>query len=211
MRNLQVSLVGEPHDFAPQHAEPFPLAVLVAHVEEQLQPQADAEEWLVGGDMFSHRPIKPRPLELGNRVAESADAGQHEFFGSRKLGRRTHDLGVGPDFFKGLLHAPQIAHAVVDDLDHSTKTQASSRHALRLPADGEPRHPRPLSRKGRGEKLKMMFICAVRTNPSTLPPSPLAGEGLGVRGFLPRRAVGIGNRPTPGDTWRHGSVRAAQV
>src|SRR5258706_8953706 len=36
--------------FPAQDAQPFVLAVFIAHVEEELQPQADAQERLAGGD-----------------------------------------------------------------------------------------------------------------------------------------------------------------
>jgi hypothetical protein len=42
-------------------------------------------------------------------------------------------------------------------------------------AAGVPPHPRPLSRKGRGEKIGMKRLL-------TLLPSPLAGEGVGGEG-----------------------------
>ncbi|HXY32892.1 MAG TPA: c-type cytochrome domain-containing protein [Planctomycetaceae bacterium] len=51
--------------------------------------------------------------------------------------------------------------------------------------DGGPPHPQPLSRKGRGEKIfaRRDFVRPAPT-PRLFPPSPLAGEGLGVRGAL---------------------------
>ena len=69
--------------------------------------------------MLADRLVEPRPAQLGNRVAKGADAGQHEFFGARSssAGER-RSTGFGSEFFKGFLHAPQIAHAVVDDFDH---------------------------------------------------------------------------------------------
>jgi len=54
----------------------------------------------------------------------------------------------------------------------------------RLPrAPGTP-HPQPLSRKGRGGKTcgARPILYASVADANVLPPSPLAGEGLGVRG-----------------------------
>jgi pantoate--beta-alanine ligase len=45
-----------------------------------------------------------------------------------------------------------------------------------------PPHPQPLSHEGRGEKICTRLAFASSANVVTLPPSPLAGEGLGVRG-----------------------------
>ena len=49
VRHLQFGGHFEFHHFAGQDAQAFVRAVFVADVEQQLQPQADAKERLVGG------------------------------------------------------------------------------------------------------------------------------------------------------------------
>jgi hypothetical protein len=53
---------------------------------------------------------------------------------------------------------------------------------FQTPIAGAP-HPQPLSRKGRGEKTGVReSLWEVAPTLTLFPPSPLAGEGLGVRG-----------------------------
>ena len=107
----------EPHHLARQYAEPLMPAVLIAHVEEQLQPQTNAEERFARINGLQHRPVQLQPAQLGDGVLESAHARQHHFGGGGHFRRIAGHDGLVADLLEAFLHAPQVAHAVVDDGD----------------------------------------------------------------------------------------------
>ncbi len=98
-------------------------AVFIAHVEEQLQPQADAEEGFARFDGIEHWLDQVEPAQLGDGVFEGPHARQHDLGGGGHLGRIAGHHGLLADLLEGLLHAPQVAHAVVDDGDHDERGQ----------------------------------------------------------------------------------------
>ncbi len=93
-------------------------AEFLALREQQLQPQADAEERLTGCDGFPDRLDQPVLFQVGHAVGKGADARQDDMAGVRDRMAVTRDDGLVSDRFKGLLHAPEIPHAVVDDGNH---------------------------------------------------------------------------------------------
>ena len=93
-------------------------AVFVAHVEQQLQAQADAQEGLARIVDASTGRSSSQPPQLADGVLERADARQHKLRGGGHLGRIAGDEGLVADVLEGFLHAPQVAHAVVNDGDH---------------------------------------------------------------------------------------------
>ncbi len=92
-------------------------AVLVAAVEEELHPQADAQEGAVGGDPAPDRLHEPAPSQPFHRGPGRTDAGHHEGVGAGqvRLPVRQDDLGAGRA--QGLVDAHEVAGAVVDDGD----------------------------------------------------------------------------------------------
>ena len=68
-----------------QDAQPFVRAAFVADIEQQLQPQADAQKRLVGGDRVFDRADQIAPPQFGDGVFKRADAGQNDFIGRRDL------------------------------------------------------------------------------------------------------------------------------
>ena len=94
-------------------------AVLVARLEQHLQAQADPQKRPAGLDGRQHGPIKLAAAQLGNGVLEGPHARQDDLVGRGHHGRVAGDDGQMSDLLKSLLHAPQVAHAVVDDGDHS--------------------------------------------------------------------------------------------
>ena len=57
------------------------LAILEAHVEEELEAQADAQARLPARDGLLKRLAEASPAQLGHRVGECADARQHDLRG----------------------------------------------------------------------------------------------------------------------------------
>src|SRR5439155_16173897 len=83
--------------------------------EEQLQAEADAEKRPTTLDMPEDRLGEAGVVQLGDRVAKGADAGENEPGGVRDAGGITRDDGGVADALEALLHAPQVGHAVIDD------------------------------------------------------------------------------------------------
>ena len=104
------------------------LAVLVAGGEEELQPEADAEERLAGTDVLGDRLHEPGLAQPGDGVAEGADARQHELGGRAdalpQLTATCEDLG-------GRRGAVPQMH----DVDAAAHCRLDSRHRCRAVGD----------------------------------------------------------------------------
>ncbi len=105
-------------DFAGEDAETLVFAVFVTGIEQQLQAEADAEEWfsaVYGGEDGIDEVFA---AEFFNGVFEGPHAGQDDFIGGGDFGGFAGNDCLVADFFEAFLHAAEIAHAVVDDGDH---------------------------------------------------------------------------------------------
>src|SRR5262249_55432520 len=91
---------------------------LLALAEQQLESQADAEKRRLARDDVAHRRDEVVALEIFHARAERADAGQHDAVRAHDRADIAGDLRGVPETLERLLHAVEIAHAVVDDRDH---------------------------------------------------------------------------------------------
>ena len=106
-------------------------AVLVAAVEQELEPEADAEERPVGGEPRADRvgqavPVEPRHRRFGR--ADARDDRAHPRRAGASPSRATVDLGA--DGRERLVDADEVAGAVVDDRDAWPRRRASSEGPL---------------------------------------------------------------------------------
>ena len=120
--DLELGGVGEAGEIEPDHlagkdAEAGVFAVFVADVEEELEAQADAQEGASGADRVAYGVDEVLRAEVGDGVAEGAEAGEDDLLGTGDFVGLGDDLRGGADAFKCLLNAPQVAHAVVDNRD----------------------------------------------------------------------------------------------
>ena len=98
-------------------AAPAPVDLRAA-LEEKLQAHANAEKWPVGPDVRKNRLHQPAAADRSNRISEGTNSRQHE------MTRFGHDVWVVGDVgldahpLERLLHAAEVAAAVVDDRDH---------------------------------------------------------------------------------------------
>ena len=83
-----------------------------------MQPQADAQKRLARVDGLQHGLDQIEAAQFGRGILEGPHARQNHFRRGSHLGGIAGDDGLMADFLEGLLHAAQIAHAVVDDGDH---------------------------------------------------------------------------------------------
>ena len=118
VRQLQ-ALGAQRHDPAAQQAEALGAAELLGALEEQVHPQAQPDDRHARGRALAHERVEAAVAQPPHRLRQRADAGQHE-----AVGRREHlDVGgqqrLGADALEGLLDRAAVAHAVVDDPDHS--------------------------------------------------------------------------------------------
>ncbi len=107
---------GEADGPAGQHAQRRG-TVLVGAVEEELEAEADPEEWPPGGDPGPDRLDQAAPAEAVHRRPGRADAGHDQGVGAaQRFGVADHDR-LGPDHLEGPADADQVARAVVGDGD----------------------------------------------------------------------------------------------
>src|SRR5437867_187767 len=104
---------------ARDHVEALALSELLALGEEELVAETDPEE---GAPVVQAAPDglqQPEGLEGRHGVVERAIAGQHHRLRVADRQRVLGDDGAHAETIEGLLHAAQIAPAVVDDGDHT--------------------------------------------------------------------------------------------
>ena len=122
LRHLQalVRKVGlQRADFALHKAEAFVLTVLVALFKQQLHAKADAQQRLPFGFFFNDR-YKARRLQLGHGIGKSAHARQDEPVGFADGVRVGGDDRFQPQLLQAGLQAEQVAHAIIDNCDHTS-------------------------------------------------------------------------------------------
>src|SRR5262249_54437923 len=111
--------IAEPDNFALEKIQPAVLAVLVALGKKQLKPQANAQERLARSEMSDQRIDHAGFVQPGDGVAKRADSRQDHLAGVSDGIRVAGNLGYVPDLLQGLLDAPKIPHAVIDDNDRA--------------------------------------------------------------------------------------------
>src|SRR5262249_60396376 len=100
---------------AGENAETGDRPELLARLEQELHAEADAEERPPACDGMPDRLDQAEGGEVRHAGAEGADPRQYD---RRSIGDAigiAGDLGGVAEAFERLLHAPQVAHVVVDD------------------------------------------------------------------------------------------------
>ena len=87
---------------------------LVRRLQQQLQPQADAQKRPSAGDIIQQRLRQPARLQRRHRRRPRTHAGQNHPVGIRQLRRIRGYARRYPRFRHGARHAPQIARFVVN-------------------------------------------------------------------------------------------------
>ena len=108
------------------HVEPASLAELLARRKEELVPEADAEERPRAVERAAQGLDETARCEVRHRIVERAVAGQHDRVGVVDGARIFGHDGRNADALERLLHAAEIAAAVVDDRDHGAPTALPS-------------------------------------------------------------------------------------
>src|SRR5262249_50753277 len=118
-RHLAPRRRREADDAPGEDAEPGAWPVLLAGLEQDLQPEADAEVRPPRGDDLAHRGVEPAAAQARDAVAkrplprdDDAIRAAHPRGGAGH-GRRA--AGAGERFFDG----PEVPRAAVDDGDHA--------------------------------------------------------------------------------------------
>ena len=98
-----------------QEAEPIGALVLVGAREEQLHPQAQADQRHAGAGALAQQLVQPGGPQPPHRLGKRADAGQHEpgCLAQRGVIGRHRDRRA--DVLQRLLDRAAVAHPVVDD------------------------------------------------------------------------------------------------
>ena len=126
VRNLHAWGQIEPGHLAGQDTQPLVMAALRTALEQELQAHADAEKRLVGTDVREDRLHQAAAVERADGVAEGTDPRQHETGGLSHDVRVVGDAGLHANPLQRLLHAAEIAAAIVDDRDHGGEFRAAS-------------------------------------------------------------------------------------
>src|ERR1043166_2099758 len=101
-------------------AEARYLRSFLTALEKRLHAEADTEKRHAGADALEERPAHLERIERAHHLSEVADPGKQDPGGGTKAAR-----GVGQDVFasqfrQGILHAAQVAGAVIEDRDHNS-------------------------------------------------------------------------------------------
>ena len=96
------------------------LPVLKGALQEELHPQADAQDGLACGSGLQYRLRHAGGPQPGRCVAESPHAGEDHVAGRPEDRSVPGDHGLPADGRQGALEGEQVTHPVVDDGDHAS-------------------------------------------------------------------------------------------
>jgi hypothetical protein len=105
----------ELHNAAGDKVKAIVAPELFAFGQKDLHTEADSKERLSGTRELADRLDQPEFLEVGHSRAKRADAREDQFVCFEDLAGVLRQGGILPHAFKRFLHAPQVAHSVVDD------------------------------------------------------------------------------------------------
>jgi len=118
MWDRQFSGKLESNDVTAENSQAFVFSVFVSGFEQELQPQANAQEVLSGFNGLEDRLYQPAMLQLCDGITKCSDAGKNDLAGGRDDVRRIRDDGFRTAAFDRLLHAAKIAHPVIYNRNH---------------------------------------------------------------------------------------------
>src|SRR5262245_13226676 len=118
MRHFEILLGLKTDDFSGGKIEPPLPAKLRALRKKQLEAKTNAQERFFLPHDLVYRFDKTELAEVFHTRAESPDARQHDAACSLNPVDIPRDQSVEAGALQSLLHATQIAHAVVDNRDH---------------------------------------------------------------------------------------------
>jgi hypothetical protein len=116
VRDLQAGRVDRGH-LAREQPEALGAAELRGALEEQLQPEADAEDRRPRQGPLGDQPVEPGRPDPLHRPREGTDAGKDQTVGGPDLVGIGGDRRPRPDVLERLLDRAQIAHPVIQDQD----------------------------------------------------------------------------------------------
>src|ERR1035437_377288 len=112
--------IGEAAHGAGVDAETADFRGLFAGIEQRLHAEADAEKGHAGLNAFDQRRAHAQRIQGAHHLAEMAHSGENDFGSSREAGGVVDNGVVAAQFAKGVLHAAQIARAVIEDGNHKS-------------------------------------------------------------------------------------------
>src|ERR1035437_4587345 len=111
---------GEAPHGAGVDAEAADFRGLFAGIEQRLHAEADAEKGHAGLNAFDQRRAHAQRIQGAHHLAEMAHSGENDFGSSREAGGVVDNGVVAAQFAKGVLHAAQIARALIEDGNHKS-------------------------------------------------------------------------------------------
>jgi hypothetical protein len=121
VRNLEIFIGAKADHFAGKKVESFLLAELFALGKEQLKSQTNSKKWFLTTHHIANRLDQTKFTEVLHARIKRADAGQNHAACRLNLPEIARHHCFKTDALESLLHAAQIAHAVVDDRNHGVK------------------------------------------------------------------------------------------
>src|SRR5215467_494903 len=113
---------GEAADFALVKAEAADVGGLFGAFEEGLHAEANAKEGNAGVDAVEEGCADVEGVESAHHLAEVADAGEEDFGGGAEGVRSGGEDVVAVELGEGVLHAAEVAGAIVKDGNHASTT-----------------------------------------------------------------------------------------
>ena len=105
-------------DLAAQNPDALVAAQFPGALEQELEPEADAQHGGARLHPGRHQPVQAQLPDPRHRPGKGAHTGKDHSGGPLRLGRLARDEAVRPDPPERLLDGPQVAHPVVEDRDH---------------------------------------------------------------------------------------------
>lgn len=128
--DLESGFGGEADDGSGEDAEAGGAGLeLLAAVEECLVTDADAEEGAAAADEFAGGLEQFLPAQGVDAVIEGPDAGEHEAAGVGEFRAALDDTDGGADAAQGVVHAAEVAGAVIDQGDHRASVRCGGAKA----------------------------------------------------------------------------------
>ena len=119
VRDLDVRILHA-DDLSLQQSQPFALFDLIAFLKEHLHAQTDAQQRFSRMGLFFDRFDETGLFQIAHAIAKGADPREDQ---TVRCGQRRWvltDLISGLDRIQGVADAVQVAHAIIDDRDHSS-------------------------------------------------------------------------------------------
>src|SRR3989338_10021190 len=112
--------MGEALDRAFEDTQALNVPAFGAFFKKQLHAKANAQKRLARSDDFTDSFSQTQLTQFVHGRSHGTDSGQDNLISPLDLKALVGNARISPNFFQGLLHAPQIPHAVINNCYHKS-------------------------------------------------------------------------------------------